>query len=408
MLFRFLTPTSHCPNPVSYFVLLLTVVSYGIVNNVVFSLLPLIGHDLGLMPRQIALIGSSAALMVFLVSPWWGRKSDLWGRRTSILIGVVGYCVSASLLVLFFSLSRAGWLGVDGLYAGVFASRLVQAFLIAAMLPAITAYVIDITEPSERAVGLSRTGAAHGIGAIAGPTLLVFASWHPLLPLYIAVLLAMVIAVLVTLYLVEPVRRQLPAAQGSDRTVRSSGRLGYFDKRYRHLLLAGVAVYFGMAVSTQMMGFYLPHILALGTTSAAKPLGMTMASMAAATVFGQLFLVQKLAWQPERLLMTGIPVMASGFLLLATASSLVQIQAGMLLLGLGLGIAGPGFSAAVSLSVEPHEQGAIAGLLAACPALGYVLGPYGAGVFYEIEPRLPFLIAALLLVIVWPVVWRKR
>lgn len=402
MLFSFLTPTAQCPNPRSYFVLLLTVISYGVVNNVVFSLLPLIGIDAGLTPRQIALMGSSAALMVFLVSPWWGRRSDEWGRRTSILIGVGGYCFSATLLVLFFSLSRWGWLGKDVLYAGVFASRLLQAFLIAAMLPAITAYVIDITQPSERAVGLSRTGAAHGVGAIAGPTLLVFASWHLLLPLYIAVALALVIALLVTLYLVEPTRKHAVGLP------KSTGKLGYFDRRYRHLLLAGVVVYLGMAVATQMMGFYLPYILVAGTGMAAKPLGMTMALMAATTVFGQLFLVQKLSWQPERLLVLGIPVIAAGFLVLTAAGALWHLQCGAALVGLGLGVAGPGFSAAVSLSVDPHEQGAIAGLLAACPALGYVLGPYGAGWLYELQPRLPFLIAALLLLLVWPVIWRRQ
>lgn len=402
MLLKFLTPTTHCPNPRSYFVLLLTVVSYGIVNNVVFSLLPLIGVDLGLVPRQIALIGSSAALMVFLVSPWWGRKSDIWGRRKSILIGVGGYCFSASLLVLFFSLRRWNWISADTLYVSLFISRLLQAFLIAAMLPAITAYVIDITEPSERAIGLSRTGAAHGIGAIAGPSLVVLAIWDSLLPLYVALLLALIIAFLVMQYLVEPTRRQLvsPRIQPA--------KLGYFDKRYRHLLLAGVAVYFGMAVSTQTMGFYLPHILGLDTGAAASPLGITQAMMAAATVFGQLFLVQKLSWQPSRLLMTGIPVMAMGFLSLALATALWHLQVGVVLLGLGLGMAGPGFSASVSLNVDSHEQGAIAGLLAACPALGYVLGPYGAGLLYEMQPRLPFFLTIAVLLLVWPVLWRRN
>lgn len=396
---RFATPTARCPNPVSYAVLLLTVTSYGIVNNVVFSLLPLIGIELGLSPPRITLIGSAAALMVFLVSPWWGRRSDVWGRRTSILIGVGGYCVSAVLLVTLFTLSQAGLLGVDSLYVGLFASRLLQAFLIAAMLPAITAYVIDITSTEERAIGLSQTGAAHGIGAIAGPTLVALAAWHLLLPLYVAVLLALVIAVLVARFLVEPERRSAAGQPGT----RPAGKLGYLDPRYRHLLLAGVVVYLGMAVATQTMGFYLPYRLGLGTTAAAAPLGMTQACMAAATVFGQLVLVQRLAWQPLRLLRAGIPLMVMGFALLAWASHLGQFILAVMFIGLGLGIAGPGFSASVSLSVGPGEQGAIAGLLAACPALGYVLGPFGAGVLYQWIPALPFMVTACLLGAVWPV-----
>lgn len=396
-------PVSRCPNPRSYLVLLLTVTAYGVVNNVVFSLLPLVGVRLGLTAPQLTLVGSCAALMVFLVSPWWGRRSDIWGRRRSILIGVVGYCLSAILLLAIFTAGMAGQLQSDTLYATLFASRLLQAFLIAAMLPAITAYVIDITAPDERAVGLSQTGAAHGLGAIAGPSLVALAAWHLLLPLYAAVGVALVIAVLVYRYLVEPTR--LPSALPTDMP---AARLGYFDHRYRHLLLAGVIIYLGMAVSTQMMGFYLPKILELDTSQAAMPLGLTQAAMAASTVFGQLVLVQRLSWPPLKLLRSGIPMMALGFLLLATAFSLAQFMVGAMLLGLGLGIAGPGFSAAVSLSVRPGEQGAIAGLLAACPAFGYVLGPFGAGLLYEWHPRLPFVLVIILLLAVLPVLARGR
>lgn len=374
--------------------LLLTVTAYGVVNNVVFSLLPLIGTSLGLTTRQITLIGSCAALLVFLVSPWWGRKSDQWGRRTSILIGVCGYCFSALLLVLFFTLSQLQRISVDTLYYGVFASRMLQAFLIAAMLPAITAYVIDITTPDERAIGLSQTGAAHGVGAIVGPSLVMLAAWSLLLPLYAAVGLALLIAVLVAKFLVEPSKR---TDNASSVTARAK-KLSYFDPRYRYLLLVGVFIYMGMAVSTQMMGFYLPYIIQRDALGSATALGTAQALMAGATVFGQLVLVQRLSWSPMRLLQTGVPTMVVGFGLIATAVSLVPLCAGVVLLGLGLGITGPGFSAAVSLSVESHEQGAVAGFLAACPALGYVIGPFGAGMLYEWQPRSPFVIVTLLLI----------
>ncbi|HQQ63262.1 MAG TPA: MFS transporter [Pseudomonadales bacterium] len=397
---RFLIPTARCPNPRSYIVLLLTVMAYGAVNNVVFSILPLIGIELGLAPKQITLIGSCAALTVFLVSPWWGRRSDVWGRRTSILIGVGGYCFSALLLVLWFALSRSGWLDTDQLYICIFASRLLQAFLIAAMLPAITAYVIDITSAEERAVGLSQTGAAHGLGAIIGPSLVVLAGWSLLLPLYVAVGLAMLIAGLVYRYLAEPGKHHDNVYSADSRAMK---RPGYFDSRYRHLLLVGVVIYLGMAVSTQMMGFYLPYVLSLDPSRAAGALGLVQACMAAATVFGQLVLVQRLAWSPQRLLGVGLPLMVTGFVLLATAGGLLQLMLSMLFLGLGLGISGPGFSASVSLSVNANEQGAVAGFLAACPALGYVVGPFGAGVLYEWHPRLPFVVVVVFLLAAWSI-----
>jgi MFS family permease len=163
-----------------------------------------------------------------------------------------------------------------------------------------------------------------------------------------------------------------------------------------------------MSVSTQMMGFYLPHVLHMEVSRAAAPLGMVQALMAGATVFGQLVLVQRLSWKPIRLLQAGLPVMACGFAFLAGATGMVQLGIGVFLLGLGLGISGPGFSAAVSLSVNSDEQGAIAGMLAACPALGYVIGPFGAGWLYEWQARAPFVLVMLLLLAVWPVLLRHR
>jgi MFS family permease len=62
----------------------------------------------------------------------------------------------------------------------------------------------------------------------------------------------------------------------------------------------------------------------------------------------------------------------------------------------------------VSLSVNPDEQGAVAGFLAACPALGYVLGPFGAGMLYEWHPRAPFVLVVLLLLAIWLILFRKR
>lgn len=398
---KVLVPTARCPNPRSYFVLLLTVAAYGVLNNVVFSVLPLLGKEFGLTASQITLMGSAAAMLVFLVSPWWGRQSDVLGRRRAILIGVGGFCTSGCLLIVCFTLAQQGILGKAWLYYSLFASRMLQAFLIAAMLPAITAYVIDITSENERAVGLSHIGAAHGIGAIAGPSLVAIAVWGLLLPLYAAVLLGVLVAFLVYSYLAEP-RREALLTRGQ------TGKLSYLDPRFRNLLVLGTVLYMGMAITTQLMGFYLPYVLALDSTQAAMPLGFVLATMAVATVFGQLVLVGRLGWLPINLLLAGVPSVALGCLCMFFASQLWLLALGALLVGLGLGVGGPGFSAAMSLSVEPHEQGAAAGFLSACPALGFVIGPLGAGVIYESLPRVPYLLMCLILLAAVPLIFLQR
>lgn len=394
-------PTDRCPNALSYIIILLTVTAYGVLNNVVFSVLPLLGKEFGLTAAQITAMGAAAAMLVFLVSPWWGRQSDISGRKRSILIGVGGFCASGGLLIVCFTLAEYKILNEQWLYYCLFAARMLQAFLIAAMLPAITAYIIDITSDSERAVGLSHIGAAHGIGSIAGPSLVAIAVWGLLLPLYAAVALGVLMGVLVARFVVEPGRAKAPVAAGKPK------KLSYFDGRYWRLLVVGTVLYMGMAVTTQLMGFYVPTILGLTSAQAAIPLGIVLGVMAVATVFGQLFLVARLGWPALKLLTVGIPTMAVGSFIIYLASDTLLMSIGTLLVGLGLGIGGPGFSAAMSFSVEAHEQGAAAGFLSACPALGFVIGPLIAGFMFNSFPRLPYLLMAICLLLVIPLILKQ-
>ena len=59
--------------------------------------------------------------------------------------------------------------------------------------------------------------------------------------------------------------------------------------------------------------------------------------------------------------------------------------------------------------MDAAEQGATAGSIGAAQGLGVVVGPLAGTLIYGLEPRLPYLLAALLLVLVacWPVARRR-
>ena len=65
-------------------------------------------------------------------------------------------------------------------------------------------------------------------------------------------------------------------------------------------------------------------------------------------------------------------------------------------IGFGFGLALPGFSATASLSVSAEEQGAVAGIIAGAPALGFILGPTLGAILYEMHTMAPYAAAALL------------
>ena len=79
----------------------------GMGQSVVFAILPMLGRELALhemiwqipllnielAPKELAITSLSAltAFVFFIPSPFWGRKSDRWGRKPVIIIGLFGY-----------------------------------------------------------------------------------------------------------------------------------------------------------------------------------------------------------------------------------------------------------------------------------------------------------------------------
>ena len=77
-------------------------------------------------------------------------------------------------------------------------------------------------------------------------------------------------------------------------------------------------------------------------------------------------------------------------------------------MGAGLGLIGPAIAAGASLSVSRDEQGGAAGLITACPAAGFVIGPILGGALYQLEPAYPPLFAGVITVLVLAYALKSR
>src|SRR5690606_25976145 len=74
---------------------------------------------------------------------------------------------------------------------------------------------------------------------------------------------------------------------------------------------------------------------------------------------------------------------------LMAAPGLGILAAAYALMGLGSSALSAGLNAAGTLSVRPEEQGAVAGLLAAAPVAGMIIGPVLAPGLYQLHPLAP-------------------
>lgn len=374
-------------------------------QTVIFAVMPMLGRQLGLhemvwaipltnitfMPKEFAITSLSAvtALTFSIVSPWWGRLSDTHGRKKIIIMGLFGYTLGMSLFCSAAALGLYGFVGGMALFALLFVTRITHAAVMSAAIPAGNAYVIDITEPSERSKSLSRVSAAMQIGTLCGPALVALLAVHYLAPFMFQALLTAVVG-LILLFFLPNIKVQSFAGKRQ--------KLGYFDARYRSLLLVSVLVYTAFGMVQQTLGFYFQDLLKLSDTDAAYWFSISMIASSSAMLFSQLVLVKVLAFKPKQFILLGLPFLVAGFAVLAIASNLWMLMFSMAIFGLAMGLIGPNLSAAASLTIDSHEQGALAGLMGAMAGVGFVIGPLLGGFLYGFGIFLPYIMAALIAV----------
>ena len=411
-------PTAVLPRPgrAALSVLYLSVLVAGMAQALVFVLIPLVGRELKLhelvlelpalglrwQPRELAITALTALTsMVFsLAAPFWGHRSDRWGRRRVLLVGLAGYSGGTLVFNGVAEAAGAGLLGGAVMYGALALARVFYALLMAGSTPASAAYMADITSPAQRAAGIGRLNAATQFGALLGPLLTACAAVSLLAPMYIYAVIAALVALLVWRFLPESavrVAREAPRAQ-----------LRFWDARYRRLLVIGFTLCAVMGMVQSTLVFYFQDVLRLDTLAVAGRFSAGMMLSSAAMVFAQLVLAQRFGWGPLRLLQVGLPLALCSYLLLATATTLPQLYLAMLLFGSGMGLCLPGFGAGTSLTVGAAEQGAMAGLASATIGWGFLFGPLLGGSLYSIQHSLTYWCAALVLVPLTGVVWRER
>lgn len=381
--------------------LLASLVIVGMGFSVLFPLLAPLGREMGLSEFQTTSIIGTSAFVVFLSVPMWGRISDRWGRKRVMLIGLFGFTAGT---VLFNSVLTAGLNGVLvglPLFMALIIARVMHACVMAAAMPSSTAYMADITDTATRTKGMGAAGAANNIGAIIGPAVAGLAVISLLTPLWVMAFVALLNGLFVWRFLPEP-----PKLAKLDK---ARARMHYTDRRILPFVIVGVLMFSGFAMVQQTMGFRFQDALGLSAAETARTLGIAMMLSAVCSLVAQGIIVQRMNLAPFTLLKFAIPLLIIAFAMMAIYQSQLLLTLAMMILGLGMGLAGPGFMAGASLAVSPEEQGAVAGVAGSCGPLGFSLGPLLGGAMYQFNPVLPYAFATgmfILLMIAMP--WMGR
>lgn len=363
-------------------ILIVSLMATSIGQSLVFAILPPLGREVNLSELQITSIIATSALIFSIASPRWGRLSDRVGRKPIIITGLIGYTIGSAIFTTVFYAGLTGILSGLTLYGVLLVARCSQAVIMAATSPSAAAYAADHTSRDQRTGAMAKLGTANSMGTILGPAVSgLLATLGLLAPLYFAGILTALAAILTWRQLPRTPRPQLTARQAKT-------RLRYTDPRVVRYIASAIGLFIGFSGIQQTLGFQLQDKLSLSGIETAQMTGAALMVSASFTFFIQMTVMQRLKLKPGHFIRLGLLSALIGALFIANFETFAILAIGMAFLGTALGLCMPAISAGASLAVSADEQGAVAGMISSCPAIGFVVGPVCAGFLYQINGSL--------------------
>lgn len=365
--------------------------SFGIIIPILPAYLQSIGQGGTAAGLMIAIF--AGAQLIF--SPIAGKWTDQYGRRKMIIYGLVGLTAS---MFIFYAVDTIWWLYFSRVIGGIGAALLV---------PAIFAYVADITTMEQRAKGNSLISAAMSLGIVIGPGIGGFLTDYGLkVPFLISAIVSLVAVIFSIIVLKESQQEQTEGIHYDDESMVKklvrSVKMPYFIP-----LVITLVMSFGLMAYESVLGLFVDN--EFGASPQEIALMITATGIISTIV--QLFVVDRLVVSlgEEKVLNIFLGVATVGFLLSIFASSYVLFFGVTLIIFLATSILRPVLNTLIS-KLAGQEQGFAMGMNNAYMSIGNILGPTLAGLLYDVNIIYPFVLGLILLIftLMTTMIWVKR
>ncbi|MDT2074884.1 MAG: MFS transporter [Planktomarina sp.] len=341
---------------------------------------------------------SAYAAAMFLFGPIVGSLSDWCGRRPILIAALATLAID----YIIMAMAQTYWVLLMGrIIAGMAGATYITA----------TAYISDITKPEERGTAFGMIGAAFGIGFVFGPALGGISSgWHVTAPFWIAALLSTLNMIFGLLILPESLKKE-------NRRPFGKSDLNPFASILRAFLIPGLAVplicifvfEFANMVYPTIWTFWGREVFDWGSFT----IGLTLSAygiMIAAVQAGLLPQMTKRLGDYKTLIFASIAAVIAllgfGFSTAAWAVATIIPMAAL------SDMAPPLLTAFAANRVADDQQGLVQGVIASLASVAAVAAPLVLTGVFELFvnnegiyfPGAPFLIAALLIMAIFPLI----
>lgn len=378
-------------NSIYFFILMV-----GAGQSIVFAIFPPLARDLTITELQTGLIISSAALISFLSSTYWGRKVDQSGSKRVLITGVIGYAGFNLLFAAILWCALVSNIHVLVTIILLLLTRCLFAIFTAAIMPSAQTYIINYTTLEERPAKMAIVGMMFSLGMILGPAIA-----SVIIPL--GILIPLIISSIVMLLPLPIAIKAITQNSHSNLTTKPQHeKLSLFDNRLRtSVVLMGVA--FILFSSTQQtIAFFIQDSQQITTIETAKWVSIAFTLSAISAVISQGVIIQR--WKPmsNTMIYLGVVALLLSLTLLFIATNIYLILVAFVFFGVANGFIYPGIISHASQRCGANIQGQVTAILQAAMSLGFIAGPLiGSGLYPYLHNQLYLMLSGILVICVF-------
>ena len=363
--------------------------------SLVIPVMPTLMNELGLTGSTVGNLVAVFALVQMIVSPIAGKWVDQYGRKPIIIIGLIIFAISE----LLFGLGKSVMV--------LFISRMLGGLGSAFIMPAVTAYIADITTLKERTKALGYMSAVINTGFIIGPGIGGFlAEIHTRLPFFAAAALGGIAAILSLLLLKEPER----TGAREEKPTEKVGLNGSFRKVFQPLYFVALLIIlissFALTSFESLFSLFVDHKFGF------SPMDIAIAVMGGGLVgaIAQLLLFDIMARKIGEISIVRYCLILSALLtfLMTVVDTYFTVLVTSCIVFVGFDLIRPAVTSYLS-KIAGDEQGFAGGLNSMFTSMGTIFGPIIGGVLFDVNLNFPFYFSALVLLLgtVVAMFWRK-
>ncbi len=354
--------------------------------SMIFPLLPFYAKEFNASAFEVGMLAASHALASFLAAPFIGGISDRFGRRPVMLTGIA--LSSVALLAMGFAQSLAM----------LFFARIFHGIISTAIIPTARAYMGDVSSSENRVAAMGKIGAALASGQLLGPAIssFIIGLWGIHSPFFVAALVCLLNAFFVGFFLPESL--QMKAMK-----ITFGNRLRDLTKLFVHLqgksgLIFMVLFVWAFALSNLQVS--IPLFASDMLNMRAEHIGYFFTALAVISVAVQGYLLPKIVARigEKRTILIGLGSMSLGLILVPLVPSLYFLVLSYIFLGFGSALNRPTAEGVISRNSE-IGQGSTMGVAQSFESLGRVFGPLIGGFIYFYSHQLPFIITAVVIIL---------